>query len=300
MLYDRVPAAQKVTWHRRIGERLETAYGKRAKEIALDLAVHFERGHDYQRATRYLQHAAENALRKNAHQEALTLLTKGLELLKILPATPTRSLQELRLLRPLGLALIAIKGYAAPEVEQTYARAYELCQQDGRPQLLLEAMLGLQAFYFARGEIRKTREVAEQRLRLAQCVSMSMPTALIGAHAGLGEPLLSLGELTAAREHFAQAWGLYNPQEHNINVIQGWVDPGVVVLSLMAATLWSLGYPDQAQQRLNEGLALAEGLSHPFSLAFTLTYACSLHSVRQEWQLRPPHLAPFHLPFFLW
>ena len=58
----------------------------------------------------------------------------------------------------------------------------------------------------------------------------------------------------------------------------------MALLSLIAATLWSLGYPDQARQRLEESLALAEGLSHPFSLAFALTYACSIQSVGQEWQ----------------
>ena len=38
-------------------------------------------------------------------------------------------------------------------------------------------------------------------------------------------------------------------------------------LCYAAFTLWQLGYPDQALQRGNEALTLAEGLSHPFSLA---------------------------------
>ena len=33
-------------------------------------------------------------------------------------------------------------------------------------------------------------------------------------------------------------------------------------------TLWSLGYPDQALKQGNEGVALAQALSHPHSLAF--------------------------------
>ena len=32
-------------------------------------------------------------------------------------------------------------------------------------------------------------------------------------------------------------------------------------------TLWHLGYPDQALKRSNEAVALAQGLSHPPSLA---------------------------------
>ena len=47
-------------------------------------------------------------------------------------------------------------------------------------------------------------------------------------------------------------------------------DPRVECLSYAAWTLWFLGYPDQALKRSQEALALAEELSHPFSLAFAL------------------------------
>ncbi len=35
----------------------------------------------------------------------------------------------------------------------------------------------------------------------------------------------------------------------------------------MSWTLWFLGYPDQALKRSHEALTLAQGLSHPYSLA---------------------------------
>jgi hypothetical protein len=63
--------------------------------VAAELAVHFERGRDYQRAVQYLQQAAENAARRNAHHEVIALVTKGLELLATLPETPARAQQEL-------------------------------------------------------------------------------------------------------------------------------------------------------------------------------------------------------------
>ncbi len=63
--------------------------------------------------------------------EAIGHLTQGLELLKALLDTPERTQQELDLQTMLGPALIATKGWAASEVEKTYARARELCQQDG-------------------------------------------------------------------------------------------------------------------------------------------------------------------------
>jgi len=66
--------------HLRIGECKETAYGQRAGEIATELAIHFEQARDYGKAVRYMRRAGENAIRRNAHQEAIFLLTKGLAL----------------------------------------------------------------------------------------------------------------------------------------------------------------------------------------------------------------------------
>ena len=50
--------------------------------------------------------------------EAITHLTKGLELLQTLPATPERNQQEMDVHIALGASLIATKGYAAPEVDR--------------------------------------------------------------------------------------------------------------------------------------------------------------------------------------
>jgi len=48
--------------------------------------------------------------------------------------------------------------------------------------------------------------------------------------------------------------------------------------------LWHLGYPDQSVKRSHEALALAQGLSHPFSLAYALISGAFLHQYRREEQ----------------
>jgi len=68
VLYERVSPSKRVELHRRIGERGEEVFGERAREIAAELAMHFERGGDYRRASKYLQRAADNALRRFAYQ----------------------------------------------------------------------------------------------------------------------------------------------------------------------------------------------------------------------------------------
>ncbi len=76
---------------------------------------------------------------------------------------------------------------------------------------------------------------------------------------------------------------LYNPQQYCSHAfLYGGYDPGVGCRSYMAWNLWSLGYPDQALKSIQEALTLAQELSHPFSLAFALTFATLLHQLRRE------------------
>jgi predicted ATPase len=77
-LADQVPPSRQQRWHLQIGARKETGYGAQASEIAAELAVHFEQGRDADRALRYRQYAAENALRRSAHADDITHLTRAL------------------------------------------------------------------------------------------------------------------------------------------------------------------------------------------------------------------------------
>jgi predicted ATPase len=130
----------------------EGAYGKHTPEAAAELAVHFERGQDSCKAVHYLAEAGEHALLRNAHQEAIQHLTKGLDLLKTAPDTPERLQQELPLQIALGAALSATKGFAAPEAGAAYTRAHQLCRQLEATPHLFSALRGLRFFHSVRGE----------------------------------------------------------------------------------------------------------------------------------------------------
>jgi predicted ATPase len=282
VLYDRVLGARRARLHRRIGERGEEGYGERAREIAVELAVHFERGRDYRQAVRYLEQAGENTLQRSAHVEAIRHLIKALELLKTLPDTPERTRQELTLQTALGVPLVATKGYAAPEVGEAYTRARELCQQVEETPQLFPVLVGLFRFYLVRAEHKTARELGEQLLSLAQ--SVQDPALLLEAHFPLGAILYCLGEFALAREHLEQSIVRYDPQQHRSHARVYGADPGVFCLSWTTHALWSLGYPDQALKRSQETLALAHEWSHPFSLALALDYATILHQFRRERQ----------------
>jgi predicted ATPase len=64
VLYARVSVGHQAGLHRWIGARLERAHGQRAAEIAAELAMHFEQGRDFARATHYRNQAAGSALQQ--------------------------------------------------------------------------------------------------------------------------------------------------------------------------------------------------------------------------------------------
>src|SRR5262249_31030941 len=195
-------------------------------------------------------------------QEAFTLLTKGLELLKTLPEILERTQQELLLQTTLALALMATKGLAAPEVETTYTRARELCLQLGETSQLFPVLLGLWRFYNASAGHPTTPAPAEQLLRLAQ--SVPDPPFLFSAHHALGATLFFLGEFASAREHLEQGLVLYDSQPYVSHAVLYGQDPGVLCSSYAAFALWNLGYAERAFKRSQDALTLAQEQAHPY------------------------------------
>src|SRR5262249_11421363 len=277
-----IAAVRRVRLHQRIGERLEEAYGAHAGDMAAELAMHFDQSRDYPRAINYLQKAAENAGRRYANREALAHLTKGLALLKALPATPERRQQELMLLLALGASLIATQGYAAPEVEQTYTRARHLCQHLEDPHQLFPVLRGLWVYYLTRAELQTAYPLSIQLLTLAQ--QEHDAALLLEAHRAVGATLFYLGAGASALMHLEQGMALYDPQQHGALTFLYGDDTGVVCHSIAAWTLWSLGYPDQGLARSHDALLLAQQRAQPFSLGFALCWAAVVHQYRREVQ----------------
>lgn len=272
--HEQVTPTRHRQWHRQLGERLERAYGERAGELAAELAVHFVEGRDYPRAVRYLQLAGRNAVQRNAPAEAIRHFTQGLELLKILPVTRERDRQEVALQIALGAPLGATKGVGAPEVEQAFSRARELCTQLGKSPELIPALWGLCWFSIGQGNPHTARELGEQLVSLTHKSQPALPRVL--AYNALGAALFWTGDFPRAWFYLEQGIALYDPQQHRSPAHV--TDLGILCRCYAMFVLWTLGYPDQARSMARETLTMAHELSHAHSLAQTL---CHTSIVRQ-------------------
>ena len=279
-LYDRIPAARRAKLHKDMAVRGEIIYGNQASEIATELAMHFEQGHDYKRAAIYLQKGAGKAIRRFAYREAVGLSRRGLELLAKLPATADCREQELHLHLTLGLPLIATQGYAAADVGSAYTRARELCQELGETREIFPVLWGLFVFHLLRADMVTARETAEEFLRLAE----QEPNAGLRArgHVAVETTLMHVGEFGPAAEHFQKGVSLYNREQDRDDWFRYTQNPAVGMRCHGAWTLWFLGKPDRALVPMKQALTVARDLAEPHGVAHTFYFAAILHHFRRE------------------
>ena len=278
--YGTVLHEQRKVLHERTAQAIEALYRSGLDDHYSELAHHYSHSENTQKAVAYLQLAGQQAMMRSANTEATHFLTTALELLQTLPDTPERGRQELTLQLALGPVLISTKGWAAAEVETTYIRARDLCQQLGEHSQLFSALSGLSTCYLVQAELQKAHELGEQLLSLAH--SEHDPALLVEAHRAQGIALACLGDFALSREHSERGFTFYDPQQHSSLAFRYGQDPGVFCLANAARALWPLGYPEQALKRSHEALSLAQRLSHPFSLSYALFVAVILHLLRGE------------------
>jgi DNA-binding winged helix-turn-helix (wHTH) protein/predicted ATPase len=278
VLYERVPAGYRAELHRQIGAREEAAYGEQASEIAAELAMHFERSGDRRRAGIYLQQAAENARRSGAFTEAQMHFQRALALLESQIPSRERTEREVMLRIGLGGALMATRGWGAPEAEETYSRARALCHELGDTPRLFPALWGLWLFYWGRGPMSTAHELAHDLLGLAH--RHGDDALLLQAHHAAWATAFSRGDLEATCFHAEEGIRLYRPDRHAaMAATYGSHDPGVCGRGFLARALALLGRMDEASRTSDEGVAQARDLGHPFSLVISHVLAAAVAQI---------------------
>jgi class 3 adenylate cyclase/predicted ATPase len=279
-VYKSLMKSTRQKYHRNIAQVLEESFPEIAEMQPELLSLHFTEAGFVEQAIPYCHRAGEISIRRSANLEAVEHMTKGLNLITALPETQERMEQELNLRIALGTPLIAVKGWAAPEVEQVYVRARELCQQVGDPQQHFSVLRGLWHFYCARAKYQASYKIARELLRLTQ--KKREASYSIGAHRALGADLFWTGNFTESLFHQEKTVTIYEPEKHRSLAFRYWTDPKVHAMSYMPLVLWPLGFLDRAAQRSKEALTLAHELPHLYTRALALFFATWFHSLCRD------------------
>jgi predicted ATPase len=167
----------------------------------------------------------------------------------------------------LANALMAARGYAAPEVGASYARARALCNRLGDELQLLPVLFGLSTNAFDRGRHRESLGVAQEFLRTAEDLGHA---AVGSAHTQIGWALLSMGRPVAACEHLTAAVALYEQNRSNpLGPFYG-AEPGIGEQAPRAWAFWLLGRTEEALAMSREAVARAGAVARPLTRAYAL------------------------------
>ncbi|MER8709765.1 AAA family ATPase [Mesorhizobium sp. M1088] len=271
--------------HAKIAATLEAQFQEVVATEPETLAHHYTvAGVNYQAAVYWLK-AGQLALKRSANLEAASHLRKGLELVGSLPGSEDRLRLELSLESATGTAMIAAKGWGAPEVLQAFSSARRLADTLRDKPQIFAAMRGESSYQTISGNLRAAEMLGHQ------CQSLGLELAqvsddsgyILEAHHQLWGIYYYLGDYDASERHASHGLATYDYERHR-HLAWGYAghDPGVCCRAFSAQMLFMRGHSVQAILRSRDAMALAERDSHPVTTAQAQLSFCLVHLMRRE------------------
>jgi DNA-binding SARP family transcriptional activator len=277
--YEEIPRARRAERHLRVAAWIQSL--GRAEDHAELLAHHYLAALEYgvaagddvthvvDGARRALQSAGLRAMRLSANERAIEYFSRAIDLLGRLPEGDDRTRAEAELQLHVGVALFALRGLGAPEVERAYTRATELMMASAPVAEQFPVDFGLSIFHGHRGNFGRSTRLVERLTEVASQGDDSMK--LQALHARWMNSLFS-GRIDDAVAAADGGLRIYRPEAHHTTSFSfGNHDPGVCALALQALALALRGESAKAVAQMHEAIALSERLGHAATLAQPLT-----------------------------
>jgi class 3 adenylate cyclase/tetratricopeptide (TPR) repeat protein len=276
--YEEIPRVARAERHRRAAEWIESM--GRPEDRAELLAYHYlsaledERtGVDVsmlvERAEQALYRAGLRAIRLSANERAVEHFSRAIAVIGRLPEGDERMRREAELQVQLGVALFALRGLGAPEVEQAYTRATELMLASTSTAEQFPAHFGLSIYHGHRGNFDRSTRLVD---RLTELASEGDDSMKLQALHGRWMNSLFAGRIDDAVAAADDARVIYRPEAHHqLSFLYGNHDPGVCALALQALAFALRGESVRAVDQMREAISLGEALGHAATLAQPLT-----------------------------
>ena len=267
--YNSLLTERRKTLHERVGGVIETLYSDSLDDHVDQLAHHYRRSVNAAKAIQYMSRAAEQAVARNAFNQAVVGYKDGLARLSGIADQAERERREAALQLGLG-GVLSMGNPADAGIEGVYLRARELCARSGDSERLFSTLFGLRITYNYQAKFSRALELCEEMLKIARD---AVPSEQLSAHVSAAQTLYFLGEFGAARQHLEQRGQMAAGAAH---LKASRVRPRMMIAeprSRKALILALLGYPDRAAQEEREALAYVR--EQPVSFAVLGAEYCS-------------------------
>src|SRR5215468_4279324 len=269
------------TLHARIAETIESEFAESAESRPELLARHWTEAGLIEKAADLWGKAGQRSLAQSALVEAVEQLTRALDQIATLSATPALRREHIQLQVAIITPLMHVKGYGAPETKAAAERARLLIEQAEAlgeppedPLLLFSVLFSFWTASFVAFNGDAVRELANQFLTLAEKRRATAP--LMIGHRMMGS-VLHTGAFAEGRAHLDRAIALYDPAEHRPLATRFGQDIRVAALSYRSWALWMIGYPDAALGDASCSLKEAREIGQAATLMYALVHACVVH-----------------------
>lgn len=259
--------------HGRIARALQAGSGAAVSNEPELLAGHFEQAGEAPAALANWKLAGERAMRRSANVEAAQHYQHAISLLDDAVTPAERNDEELELQARLGPALIATKGYGAPETAACYQRAQALLASVDTTPDLFPILYGGWVTELTWANFDRALELADEFLRRAQ--REGTPEAVLTGFRLVGFSLSCTGDFAAARDSFERVRELYRRDEHVSLALRYGQDPWAAGTAMLGWNLWHLGYPDTARQLCDEAVAFARDIGHANTRGYAETFGAT-------------------------
>jgi tetratricopeptide (TPR) repeat protein len=278
--YDSLLKSRRQELHGKIARVIEERFLETTESAPELLARHQTAAGAIRAAIPLWHKAGVLAARRMALREAVLHFNTGLELLATLPASQERDASELSLRSALGNVWMALKGWPAPEVWDTFHPAHPLAKSQGDPAGLLNVLWGLWVNVMSRGRVAESLRWVEEMRDVA--TATGDPDLLTGGHLAAMIANFWLGEFARCMAHREQILALYDEQKHPRLAEITVHDPKTATGIWGSLALWILGYPDQAAQVCDAKDQHARQRGLPFDLGFALSVGADVYEYRRE------------------
>jgi predicted ATPase len=266
--YESLLLMRRREWHGRVAQALEQFFGDVAANEPELLAHHFGEAGLQALACRYRMRAGDQAVSRSAYVEAIAHFTTGLKLAAAMPP-PDGLRRQLEFWLKLGSASVVAHGLQSSEAETAYTKASEIGEQLGDGAASFQAKWGLWI------NSNLSRKTVLARHRASELVSLAQQSGdrelLLEAYHCQFSTAYFRGNVRDALDGCQRVVTLYDMKQHgHLAHAFGGHDPAVCA-HIQCANSWRLsGDEQQAKPHYKEGMALAEMLDHPNSLAHGL------------------------------
>lgn len=267
--------SQRAEYHARVADVLVEQFRNIAERHPELIAHHYAGAGMPLLAYENWYRAGRNALEASADVEAVGHLRMALHQLQSVTDGEARVAQEVDCLVTLGSALTAMRGYAAPEVEEAFARAHSLCEALGDTEKLYSALTGLHSFYQVRGSLTEAVAAAKRLVEIADRRGDRLARAQ--SHRCLGWSLFCIGDVAGGAVHLQVALDLFDRLHASEHARIHGAHPWVVGFVNMAYLQCFAGRDDEALEFSRKAIALARDLGQPLALAYALCMSAAVH-----------------------